>query len=305
MVSIEIILIFLCQLFGSYSYKVIKSSFNFKLRPFYGNIEEKAFNKNQLEFMHKDECIAVDWNDNMIGSVSKKDSHIFSLNDPRGKLHRAFSVFLFNSDGKLLLQQRAKDKITFPGVWTNTCCSHPLVGMIPDEVDSIEDVLRGNVNGIKHAACRKLEQELGIKQGLIDIQQFKYLTRLHYWAADVVTHGPKAPWGEHEIDYILFAQIDDDGKSLNIQPNPEEVEDIRWVDFEVLQKMMIPDNGLLWSPWFRIAAARPDLLPKWWSNLHTTLTTDTHVELDHIHRFDPSSEHMGGLGDAGPYLNQE
>ena len=67
MVSIEIILIFLCQLFGSYSYKVIKSSFNFKLRPFYGNIEEKAFNKNQLEFMHKDECIAVDWNDNMIG----------------------------------------------------------------------------------------------------------------------------------------------------------------------------------------------------------------------------------------------
>ena len=139
------------------SFKIINTPFDTKLRPLYGNIEEKVFNKNQLEFMHKDECIAVDWDDNMIGSVSKKDSHIFSIDDPRGKLHRAFSVFLFNSEGKLLLQQRAKDKITFPGVWTNTCCSHPLVGRIPDEVDRIENVLTGHVNDIKNAACRKLE----------------------------------------------------------------------------------------------------------------------------------------------------
>ena len=63
------------------------------------------------------------------GTDNKYETHIFCPERPRGKLHRAFSVMLFNSEGKLLLQQRAKEKITFPSVWTNTCCSHPLSGM--------------------------------------------------------------------------------------------------------------------------------------------------------------------------------
>lgn len=79
-----------------------------------------------------------------------------------GLLHRAFSVFLFNSENKLLLQQRASSKITFPDVWTNTCCSHPLHGFTPSEVDPLDGVLRGEVPGAKHAAVRKLQHELGI-----------------------------------------------------------------------------------------------------------------------------------------------
>lgn len=70
-----------------------------------------------------------------------------------GMLHRAFSVFLFTPDGKLVLQQRSAVKITFPLIWANTCCSHPLA--VPDEMET-KDAM-----GVKVAARRKLEQELG------------------------------------------------------------------------------------------------------------------------------------------------
>ena len=61
-----------------------------------------------------------------IGHESKRAVHRFEGAHPTGLLHRAFSVFLFDAQGRLLLQQRAADKITFPSVWTNTCCSHPV-----------------------------------------------------------------------------------------------------------------------------------------------------------------------------------
>lgn len=61
--------------------------------------------------------------------------------------------------------------------------------------------------GVKNAAIRKLDHELGIAAEDVPIDSFKFLTRLHYYAADAVTHGPNAPWGEHEIDYILFIQV--------------------------------------------------------------------------------------------------
>lgn len=76
---------------------------------------------NQHDLMHKDECLIVDENDAIIGHASKYDSHRFTADNERGLLHRAFSVFLFNSSGKLLLQKRAAHKVTFPNVWTNTC----------------------------------------------------------------------------------------------------------------------------------------------------------------------------------------
>lgn len=75
------------------------------------------------------------------------------------------------------------------------------------QVDKPEDLKDGAVPGVKNAAVRKLAHELGIAAEDVPIDSFKFLTRLHYYAADAVTHGPNAPWGEHEIDYILFIQV--------------------------------------------------------------------------------------------------
>jgi isopentenyl-diphosphate delta-isomerase type 1 len=201
------------------------------------------------------------------GTDNKYETHIFCPERPRGKLHRAFSVMLFNSEGKLLLQQRAKEKITFPSVWTNTCCSHPLSGLDPTEVDGPDDVKAGTVMGVKRAAVRKLKHELGIEADQVPLDKFKFLTRLHYWAADVVTHGPNTPWGEHEIDYILFIQVN----QVDLKPNPEEVSDTKWVSqIELLQQMM-PESGMLWSPWFRIIATK--FMGPWWAGVASQART--------------------------------
>ena len=87
--------------------------------------------------MKNDRVILVDARDAVLGSESKENAHKFiaSSKTPTGALHRAFSVFLFDKDDRLLLQQRAANKITFPSVWTNTCCSHQLTGQKPDEMD--------------------------------------------------------------------------------------------------------------------------------------------------------------------------
>ena len=104
----------------------------------------------------------------------------------KGLLHRAFSVFVFRPlDGRLLLQQRASEKITFPDMWTNTCCSHPL-----DDFD--EEKIEKEQLGVRIAASRKLEHELGIPQSQTPVDEFQYLTRIHYLAPS------SGLWGEHE-----------------------------------------------------------------------------------------------------------
>jgi len=114
-------------------------------------------------------------------------------NIDKGLLHRAFSVFLFNSKNELLLQQRATEKITFPDMWTNTCCSHPLG--IPGETGS---ELPEAVAGVKRAAQRKLDHELGIKAAQVPTENFKFLTRIHYKAPS------DGKWGEHESMLFPF-----------------------------------------------------------------------------------------------------
>ena len=101
----------------------------------------------------QEQCIVVDVNDKVIGSDTKKNCHL-NENIKSGLLHRAFSVFLFDSRGLLLLQQRSASKITFPEYFTNTCCSHPLNR--PQELEEKEGL------GVKRAAQRKLQHELGI-----------------------------------------------------------------------------------------------------------------------------------------------
>lgn len=113
-----------------------------------------SLDETQVQLL-AEECILVDEVDNVIGSDTKKNCHLNEqIKD--GKLHRAFSVFLFNSEGKLLLQKRSPAKITFPEYFTNTCCSHPLYRQ--EELEDEEAI------GVKRAARRKLEHELGIPQ---------------------------------------------------------------------------------------------------------------------------------------------
>lgn len=216
-------------------------------------------NEEQIKLM-EELCIVLDNEDRPIGAGTKKLCHIMdNIND--GLLHRAFSVFLFNEDGKLLLQQRADEKITFPAMWTNTCCSHPLC--IPSElgVDSNNtDVnsLTNAVNGAKVAAQRKLLHELGIPYEDAPLVDFQYLTRIHYASPS----GAKdSKWGEHEIDYILILKTKND---ITIDASVNEVKDHKFVSSDEL-KEMFEDEKLIFTPWFKLICK--SFLFNWWGHL--------------------------------------
>lgn len=170
----------------------------------------QGYDEEQIRLM-EEVCIVLDVDDVPIGSASKKVCEYFYFfgdakwpftnwdpghlmkNIDRGLLHRAFSVFLFDSKNRLLLQQRATEKITFPDMWTNTCCSHPLG--VPGETGATLDTA---VEGVRRAAQRKLDQELGIKAAQVPLDKFQFLTRIHYKAPS------DGKWGEHESQ--LFPQ---------------------------------------------------------------------------------------------------
>jgi len=178
----------------------------------------EAYDDEQVRLM-EERCILVDEQDVAYGDGSKKRCEwtVSSSSNPcnrpartdpafarpghlmtninQGLLHRAFSVFLFRpSDGALLLQKRADEKITFPSMWTNTCCSHPL--SIKGELEEAGEM------GVRRAAIRKLPHELGVPEGALVPEDFTYLTKIHYLApcGDGV-------WGEHESElhrsYVL------------------------------------------------------------------------------------------------------
>ena len=197
---------------------------------------------SQAEMMNE-RCILVDVDDNAVGSASKVDCHLGA-----GRLHRAFSVLLFNSDGKLLIQKRAVSKITFPSIWANSCCSHPL------DIEG-EGVAEDGL-GTKRAAIRKMSQELGVHPESLSIDDFELISRMLYKArAD-------DRWVEFELDHILFVRAD-----IGIDINPNEIDEIRWVDQEELEDLVngSPANGEVIAPWFLHIKAL--FLDNWWSNL--------------------------------------
>ncbi|XP_078320766.1 isopentenyl-diphosphate Delta-isomerase 1-like [Crassostrea virginica] len=210
-----------------------------------------GYDDTQVSLM-KEECILIDRDDKVTGSALKKTCHLMQ-NINKGMLHRAFSVFLFNSEGRLLLQQRSQAKITFPGHFTNTCCSHPLHTPAELEDDG------GEAIGVKRAAQRKLQHELGIDPQQLSTDDLKFVTRVHYLAENAPNPGV---WGEHEIDYILIAQ-----KDVDIARNPNEVESCMYVDPEQLQQMIEKSKtgDILITPWFRLIFNK--LLLKWWHSL--------------------------------------
>ena len=204
-------------------------------------------------------------------------------NIDKGLLHRAFSVFLFDDQKRLLLQQRASEKITFPDMWTNTCCSHPLG--VPTETGAN---LPDSIEGVKRAAQRKLDHELGIKKEQVPLDQFRFLTRIHYKAPS------DGQWGEHEsmiardiapstlryeadhvpVDYILFIRA-----NVDLEINENEVKDTKYVSPEEL-KQLFEDPSLKFTPWFKLICH--SMLFEWWEHLDSGL--DKYTNEQHIRR---------------------
>lgn len=179
--------------------------------------ELQGTDPKQAEHM-KEVCIILDEYDRPLGGGSKRIcTSLFSYhnaklliflsypghltrNIDRGLVHRAFSVFLFDSQNRLLLQQRAAKKITFPNMWTNTCCSHPL--NVPEEAGiEIEEAMLG----VKRAAIRKLWDEVYVKVAEEDqeafLKKFHFLTRIQYKAKNISPDDPDKVWSEHESKY--------------------------------------------------------------------------------------------------------
>ena len=158
-----------------------------------------------------EKVILVDKTDHQIGEMEKQEAHI------KGLLHRAFSIFIFNSKGEVLLQQRAFHKYHSGGLWTNTCCSHPRNG---------ETTIQ--------AANRRLMEEMGMSCVLTEEFSFIYKAKLDN---DLY---------EHELDHVLFGTTD-----LLPQINKEEVADYKYSSFQDIQQEMkaYPDR---YTAWFKI-----------------------------------------------------
>jgi len=155
--------------------------------------------------------ILVDIDDNQIGKMEKMKAHEKAL------LHRAFSVFIFNSKKEILMQQRALSKYHSAGLWTNTCCSHP----VPNE-------------NTLHAANRRLMEEMGMKADLEYLFKFKY----------------KAPFDnnltEHEIDHVFIGYSDELPKI-----NTEEVNEYKYMTTKQI-KNDLKSNPNNYTEWFKI-----------------------------------------------------
>jgi len=159
----------------------------------------------------EEQVVLVNQKDEVLGLMEKQQAHI------NGLLHRAFSVFLFNDNGEMLLQKRASGKYHSPGQWTNAVCSHPRNGETYVE-----------------AANRRLKEELGIATELSEKFHFIY-------KADVGGN----LW-EHELDHVFTGNFDGE---FNLNKN--EVSEVRYISMENLDKE-ITENPEHFTEWFKI-----------------------------------------------------
>lgn len=174
--------------------------------------------KQCISSMEKNNVILVDQRDRPLGVAPKEEVH------QTGTLHRAISVLIFNSSGDLLLQQRAEDKYHCPGLWSNTCCTHPM----PKESS-------------REAAERRLMEEMGLAVKL------RYLFHFTYFAVldnDLI---------EHELDHV-FTGVTDDPPT----PNKEEVKAWQYMAMDRV-KPDILQHKRLYTPWIGICL---DNMPK-------------------------------------------
>lgn len=160
----------------------------------------------------EERVVLVDGEDREVGTAQKMEAHRHG-----GRLHRAFSILVFDDQGRTLLQKRAAGKYHAPGQWTNTCCSHPRPG-----------------ESVEAAAHRKLQQELGFDCPLTESFPFTY-------SVDV-----GGGMSEREFDHVLFGQFRGVPK-----PNPDEVEAFKWVPLsELMEDVRLHSKE--YTPWFKI-----------------------------------------------------
>ena len=160
----------------------------------------------------EEQVVLISENDEVLGLMDKMQAH------ENGLLHRAFSVFLFNEKGEVLLQKRAAEKYHSPNQWTNAVCSHPRDG---------ETYLEG--------AQRRLKEELGI-------EAMELSPKFHFiYKADVGGN----LW-EHELDHVFTGNYDG-----NFSLNEEEVSEIRYITMEALDQEM-ESNPENFTEWFKI-----------------------------------------------------
>jgi len=161
-----------------------------------------------------EEVICVDENDQCVGFIEKHAAHRGG-----GILHRAFSVFVFDSAGRILLQQRAFAKYHFGGRWTNACCSHPR----RDEP-------------LENAAHRRLREELGFDTPLREIFSFVYQA-----------HDADSGLSEWEYDHVFLGHFEGEPTA-----DPAEVADWKWMDVHHLRHD-VASNPERYTAWFRLA----------------------------------------------------
>lgn len=198
----------------------------------------------QYDFMANDNCIVVDNRDNALSVATKSECHF-----KEGLLHRAFSLFIFRQipnslDLELLMQQRSSSKLTFPSLWTNTCCSHPCMNYTgeAEERDAI---------GVRRAAQRKAEHELGIDSSRqLLLENIHFLTRIKYSSPNEPV---KNDWCEREVDYLLVsvlpASVNSD-LSTFLNVNSNEVAGTEWAREDSINTTFV-NNSRIYTPWFR------------------------------------------------------
>lgn len=156
--------------------------------------------------------VLVDEDDNMVGTAEKIDAH----RNP--KLHRAFSIFIANNNGELLIQKRAWEKYHNPGMWANTCCGHPRPG-----------------ESLEAAAHRRLMEEMGFDTGMVKVFSFIYNTEFENGLTEM------------EYDHVFVGKWDGIPEK-----NPAEVADYKWIAKEDLAED-IRKNPEIYTAWFKIA----------------------------------------------------
>ena len=159
-----------------------------------------------------EQLILVDSDDREIGVLAKADAH-----RGRGTLHRAFSVFVFNPAGELLVQQRAKGKRLWPGYWSNTCCSHPRLG------ENMGDAVR-----------RRLREELGLRAELEFVFKFEYQAQYDVQGA------------EHELCWVYAGR-----SAERPRANVHEIAAWRYVTPRAL-RVEIASAPETFTPWFKL-----------------------------------------------------